>query len=258
MKGITACAALCLASALCCAAAAAQSVLVPAPAENSLYDRSWQELNSAQRRKLSLYGLRFAPLDPRVWGLRLIDVTESKILIPIRPFFLRASEAPQFTVQSILVEFQFKKTSAAIMERYPREHDPILEIGFAAVYTQPQPGALPEKDHGLAVRLSAFPDIPSGFYERNRDRTSLLQACSLPILETGKDYRAELRFTAKGVELFLDGIACASLSRPRLDQGLISLETSWSPVRFRKVEIRSADAIYSGIMDTSAAGKKSQ
>ncbi|MBN8551194.1 MAG: hypothetical protein J0M12_17915, partial [Deltaproteobacteria bacterium] len=56
IKGITACAALCLASALCCTAATAQSVLVPAPAENSLYDRSWQELNSAQRRKLSLYG----------------------------------------------------------------------------------------------------------------------------------------------------------------------------------------------------------
>lgn len=242
---------------LYCHESAADSVLIDAPADSSLYDKSWDSLNVAQRRKLSLYGLRFAPLDPRIWGLRSIDVTESKILIPIRPFFLRASESKDFRVASIEVEFEFKKVSAALMEKHPREHDPVLEVGFAGRYTRPESGRLPVEDTGFAARLSGFPQIASGLYEHSRGHYTLLQACSLPTLETGRVYRAVLEFSTTNVDFVLDGSVCATLSRPNLQSGLLSIETSWSPVLFKKLDIRAlrsgspAHPIPSGIIDTA-------
>ncbi len=253
------CRLLCISVAAIHGIAAADSVLVPPPLDASVYDKPWSALNVAQRRKLSLYGLRFAPLDPRVWGLRVIDVTESKILIPIRPFFLRASDSAEFRLESIEVLFEFKKVPPALMEKHPREHDPVFEIGFAGAYSSAPPGAPAAQDRGFAARLSAFPAIPSGFYERARDRYETLGECSQRTLDTGRDYSARLQFSDDEVSLSVDGAPCAVLRKKNLGLGLVSFQTSWSPVLFKKVAIRArsgpgitpAQVLPSGIIDTA-------
>lgn len=226
------------------------SVLLPPPADTAMYDQSWDSLNSAQRRRLSLYGLRFAPLDPRVWGLWILDATESKNLIPIRPFYLRVSEDDSFRLAAVEVEFEFKKVSAAQMEKYPREHDPVLEIGFAGQLERIQ-------DRSYAIRLSAFPDIASGFYQREFDRYTSLEECSVRTLESGRVYQARLEISSTTAALLLDGQRCAVLPVSGAERGLVFLQTSWSPVRMRRLEFHTVDSriIPNGIIDTSVRGK---
>lgn len=203
-----------------------------------MYDQPWESLNAGQKHRLSLFGLRFAALDPRIWGLRPIDITESKILVPIRPFFLRASEDDSFRVREIEIDFQFKKVNPERMERYPRENDPLLEIGFGAQYTTPAAGETAATDEGYAIRLSAFPGIASGFLRRERTRYSSLSECSIGILQSGRPYHVLIQFFAHEAVLAVDGERCAALQGD-FRTGLISAETSWSPVIFSRFEIKA-------------------
>ena len=71
------------------------------PARESIYSKDPSKLNASERWQVMIHGLRMAPLDPRVWGIRSSERTANRRLVPMRPYILRASATPRFFFEEI-------------------------------------------------------------------------------------------------------------------------------------------------------------
>ncbi|RMG43479.1 MAG: hypothetical protein D6719_03705 [Candidatus Dadabacteria bacterium] len=219
-----------------CAAAEERDFLT-APSYLQLYQKPFSELNRRERWKIKKYGLRFAPLDPAVWAIRNFDRTDNRTIVPMRPYYLRASALKDFQAESIVVNFKFKRLEKQKEFKAPHFYDPVLDISFAGKYRRPDKLSLIDREEGYLVRLSAFTDFTAGFYYRIGMNYVLIRKLVLPQLETGKKYRAKLLISSNEATLFLNEQPVGSIEGKDLNSGLISLTTGWHPLKIDRLEI---------------------
>jgi len=213
------------------------SDLIPVPSDLSIYERSYQKLSRRNQWQVMIHGLRNAPLDPKIWGVRLVDRSENRQLVPMRPLFFRASENPGFLVDKISLTFRFEPVGRGRMRREPSLHTPLLEIGFGGDYKKGAPGEKAVHDTSYAVRLTPSPLFDSGIYYRSFSKYVPVQSIDEMIVRTGKEHRIELIFSSDGMTLILDGEEMAMLSGGDYRRGLISLHTDWHPLKMSELNI---------------------
>jgi len=217
-----------------------QSDLIPVPSDLSIYERSYERLSRRNQWQVMIHGLRNAPLDPKVWGVRLVDRSENRQLVPMRPFFLRASEKPGFLVNKIALSFRFESVGRGRMRREPSLHTPMLEIGFGGNYQKGAPGEKAVEDTSYAVRLTPSPLFESGVFYRSFSKYVLVQSFNELTLSTGKEHKIEMIFSPGEMTLIFDGIELARLSGEDYREGLISLHTDWHPLKISEINIKSS------------------
>jgi len=186
---------------------------------------------------LRLHGVRNAPLDPRVWGARREHRTDSHRMVPIKPFYLRSSERPDYRLDRIVMEFQFRPATPAEILASPHEKDAVVDVGFAGEII-PQPGGKePLRERGYVLRLSGYPYLKSGLYYRSRFRHRLLNELKVLELKSRARHTLECFFTDDGAAFRLDGKQFAELKGELVNRGLISLVSSWHPVDILRLQI---------------------
>jgi len=220
--------------------ARAESSLMPMPSEAAVlrYQQPFASLSTRERWQTRIHGLRFAPLDPRIWAPTRYDRTDNRTLIPIKRYVLRASEASEFSLQHLAVEFRFKPTSLPAMRRRPHQHDPVFEIGVGGE-VQFSAGALLPIERFTIVRLSAFPDIPSGLCVEVDRHCTLQPSAAWPRLETGLKYNVEISCAEDTLEISLNGERLSSFRRQGLCHGLVSMQTGWHPLYIDELRIQA-------------------
>ena len=240
----------------------AESILAPLPGGPVIdrYQRPFHTLSDRERWQTRIHGLRFVPLDPRVWAPLKHDRTDNRTLIPIKRYMLRASEAPGFELQELHVRFLFKPTSFVAMERRPHQHDPIFDVGIGGAVTTETSTTVP-KEHFHIVRLSAFPGIRSGIYNEVERRFVLREGGALPQLDTGRSYTVRITCAAGTAKVSIDGEPRAALQEQGLCRGLLSVQTSWHPLYIDTLRIVAIDGstrepveVSSGLVPVGAKG----
>jgi len=216
------------------------SDLIPVPSDLAIYERPYERLSRRNQWQVMIHGLRNAPLDPKVWGVRLVDRSENRQLVPMRPFFLRASEKPDFLVDKISLSFRFESVGRGRMRREPSLHTPMLEIGFSGNYQKGAPGEKAVQDASYAVRLTPSPLFESGVYYRSFSKYVLVQNFNELSLNTGKEHQVEIIFSPGEMTLMLDGSELAKLSGEDYREGLISLHTDWHPLKISEINIKGS------------------
>jgi len=213
------------------------SILLPLPRDIGVYDKDISSLNHKQQWRVKIHGLRMAPLHPGVWGVRKIDRTENRQLIPIRPFFLRISEDPNFIAEKITLWFMFERAKKKHIVKLPERKAPVLDIGFSGEYEKGLPGGRALRDRGYTARLTGYPRLASGIYYRSHTKFKLQAKGSFPLLETGREYKMELRLMEQMTVVILDEKPFAAIEG-RHKNGLISLTTSWLPITISHLEVK--------------------
>ncbi|MEZ4754978.1 MAG: hypothetical protein R3A13_11850 [Bdellovibrionota bacterium] len=213
------------------------SVLIPPPNESSLYSQNFGKLSDTQRWKVRRHGLRYAPLDPLVWSTLRADKTQNRTLVPIRAYYLRVSEDENFKLKSIEANFSFKPVTKRHMLKMRHQKDPVFEIGLGGIFI-PEPFNHEGKtSHGYTFRLSAFPPVASGVYFRSGNQFKLIQEAVPRNIEAGLDYQVLITASSESVVLELNAKRFLEISDQDLRTGLISLQTSWHPIRLSKLKI---------------------
>jgi hypothetical protein len=217
----------------------AGSVLLPPPDEKLLsqYEIPFNELHDRSKLRIKIYGLRLVPLHPLIWGTLKRERTNNRTMVPIKRYFLRASESRDFRLRSLETTFSFKNTKRRYMERMPHQKDPLFEMGIGGKFEEQNLLDKPLRDRFVIVRLSAFPSLPSGIFERNLERYSLLTPLMGEPLVVGRKYKADLQISGDCLEVRLDGELRATYCEPGLARGLISLQTSWHPIAMDNLRI---------------------
>ncbi|MCB0324495.1 MAG: hypothetical protein KDD69_13025 [Bdellovibrionales bacterium] len=220
----------------------AESALQAPPTDRSIYDRDPRSLTKKERWKIRLHGLRVAALDPNVWAMRRIDRTDNRRLIPIRPYYLRASEDPTFRLTEILMTLRFDSASSHNIEQAPATHSPVFEIGFGGKFVMGLPGERPAEDSGYAVRLSASPLVQNGLVYHSHANSVLLQEGSPETtIEAGQAYRLRLTVGAREAVLYVNEkpyFRYRSTGEQELQAGLVSLVGDWLPVTVTDLTVR--------------------
>lgn len=215
------------------------SILFPPPNQEQLilYD-SDITLSQRDQWRIKGFGLRLAALHPQVWGYLNREHTNHRHLVPIKRYFLRASEDPHFEAKSIRASFHFKRTDKRYMDKMPHQKDPVFEIGFGGVFKEGSDNDKPLLDQSYVLRLSAFPRLPSGIFERRNEGFTTILLASTPLLEVGTSYDLELSFTQNEVNVTLNGEAFVRHAAPRISQGLLAVQTSWHPIILKTLSVQ--------------------
>jgi len=227
-----------LALPLSAAAAPSASILLPPPARLEAYSRDPRGLSEAELWPMRIHGIRMAPLHPLIWAPLRVDRTDNRRLVPIRRFFLRESEIPGFELKQAAITFRFRPVAPRMMEKFPHEKDPVLEMTFGGRYRNPSLKIMPEEDSGCALRLSAFPGVNSGIFRYSLSSYTPLPGTALPLLETGRTYQLRILNDGGDLSIVLDGVKLASAPAGQCAAGLVSLRSSWHPVWLETLEIR--------------------
>lgn len=214
----------------------AESLFLP-PQNEALYKKSPLKLNDSEYWRIKIFGLRMVPLDPTIWALRKVDRTDNRRLVPIRPFYLRQSEKQNFLLEQVDINFSFSKVTAKEAMRVPFRKDALLEIEFAGRYRESLPYQDPKEDSAYGVRLSAFPNMPSGFYFRSYNNVKVIEEFMPNQIESGKQLDFSLKLDHNRVIAILSGIQLGEIKGRDLRRGLVSLETGWHPVSMNKLSL---------------------
>jgi|GEM_PF-1525030 len=214
-----------------------RSVLLPVPTNLSNYQRPFDELSRLAQWRIMIHGLRDAPLDPRVWGIRVVDRSENRQLVPMRPFFLRASEQADFQLDKVLIDFKFRRVGKGMMHRRPDTYTPMIDIGFSGVYKKGAPGERALKDSSYLVRLSGSPLFDSGLFYSSHGKLAPIIVEEQLNLEAGDNYRVELLFDKNQLRLLLNNQELLVHSGKDFRTGLVSLTTDWHPAKIEKLHL---------------------
>ena len=214
------------------------SVLLAIPKNLKAYNTPYEQLSAKAKWGLKRHALRYAMLHPKVWGLIRINKTQNRTLVPIRPFYLRASENKNFRLKTIELDFEFHKAKKNYMKQVPHLKDPVLEIGLNQSYI-PVPLQKDGKENkGYAFRLSAFPQVQSGIYFHSRGTYVKTQNATSNFLKVGTPYKVRLEVTPENTSLFINDSLFAELKDKDLSTGLVSLQTSWHPIKLKKLNVQ--------------------
>lgn len=226
----------------------AQSVLIP-PNKRilSYYNKPFDSLNRKERWLIGVHGLRGTPLHRREWAVRQIERTVNRQIVPIRTYYLRASENPSFRVKEITVNFVMKRAGANGYD------DRVLDISFASEHVPAVAGRPPLVDRGYTFRLSAANNIASAFFYRSDlTKVSLLPLDSLKLIPE-KEYTVVLKFETDSVSFMLNNKNIGSYSSRELNTGMIALTGGWIPITINELKISAlgadgTEAEYSGLV----------
>lgn len=209
-----------------------ESVLIEIPDRAILetYELPFESLNAKQKWNIRIHGLRLAALHPAIWSSLKRERTLNRTLVPIKRYFLRASEDPEFELKQADLRFRFKAVKPEYMQRMRHQKDPVFEIGFGGVFEEQSRLDAPLQDRNYALRLSAFPDIDSGLIERNQEQIQYLQKPAELLLGTGEWYDVQLRFERDTVQITVNGREYLSYNAADIARGMLSLQTSWHPI----------------------------
>jgi len=211
-----------------CEQAPPSSGLLPPPQDLTIFKKPFDSLTRRNQWQVMIHGLRNAPLDPTVWGARLVDRSENRQLIPMRPFFLRHSEKGDYQVESIAMNFRFRQIGDGMMRRRPDTYTPILELGFAGLYQKGAPGELAIIDSSYALRLTPSPLFESGMFFRSHSKYQKVAELNYLEIKAATDYQLELHFTPTTLKVLLNETQIAELAGD-YRSGLLSLQTDWHP-----------------------------
>jgi len=206
----------------------------------ALYDRDSAKLSKRQRWLLRKHGMRHAPLDARLWGVRRFDKLDNRLLVSIRPFYLRLSEHPDVRLSELEFDFAFHATSYNEMALSPHTRVAMLEIGFAGRLEFGHSGQRLPVDRGYAARLSGHFDFPSGIFFRSHRKSVQLASLAEPVISTGGNHHLLLKFTERFTVLFVDGKEVARIAGEKLDRGLLSLTVGWHPLVMKHLKVRGS------------------
>lgn len=212
------------------------SVLLSAPKKLDLYTQPYSKLSESQRWKADIHGLRSAPLHPQWWEVRQVDRTENHRLVPMRPFFLRASEDPGFELTSLEVVVRFPEAGAKQMQQYPEQKTAMLDVEFGGVFLKGAPGDRDRRDAAYVVRLTTSPLFESGIFYRSHQRYLALALLPPGALAAGADRRVLLRTQPTATTLLLDGTEVARMPGDHR-RGLLSLCTDWHPLSLSELTV---------------------
>lgn len=222
----------------------------------SYYEKPFESLSKRERWLIGVHGLRGTPLHRRDWGVRQIERTVNRQLVPIRTYYLRASENPDFRLDEVVLKFMLQKHGANGFD------DRILDISFAAEYIPAVAGRPPLADRAYTLRLSAADSLPSAFFYRSDlAKVDLLDLSSLK-LSPEKEYTAKIKFSDSEIVFLLDDQLIGRHSGERLDYGMLALTAGWVPVKIRELNITahsatdSSSAEYSGLVPQFHRGHK--
>lgn len=213
--------------------AQAESVLSKPPDMLS-YQKPPEARTPREQQRMRLYGIRSTMLNPLVWAPLEGQRTHNNRIIPIKRYFLRDSERPDFRVKKISFQFHFSKATQEQIANAPHDIDPLLEIGFAGAIENK---SLDAHEVGYALRLSAFPPIPSGIYSHTAGRYTLKSPAEKSIIATFGVHQVAIEFAADSVLVQVDGKKFTELRGTNMDRGMISLVASWHPCYVKHLEI---------------------
>ncbi len=215
---------------------ASDRVLHTPAIEKNLYSKSRDALSKAEAWKIRLHGLRMAPLDPHVWAIRRIDQTDNRKLVPIRPYFLRASEQQTFRLKEVLLRFAFESVGAPQMLDAPSLHSPVFDIEFAGEFRMGLPGRRPAEDSAYLYRVSSTPLFESGFFYRSFLKSKRIDSAAYEFTP-GRSYELRIATSSTDAEVFVDNKKIAAISGENFSSGLLSLIVGWHPIRVEKLEV---------------------
>jgi hypothetical protein len=218
----------------------AESNLIP-PSNLPLYEKPFSSLTEREQWRIRIHGLRDAMLHPSVWGTLKSEQTENRQIVPMKRFFLRSSESPAYRMQTFVLGFNFRKIGPGMIERFPRDNDPLIEIGLGGAFERGEPSGRPLVDRSYVLRISGIPSIPSGLYYRSLSKYVLVSAAAQPLIEAGKRYQLEVSTTAKRLVVTINGARFVDESVKNLDRGLVSVRSGWCPLKVSKLEVAGRD-----------------
>ncbi len=234
------------------------------PQSLQLYSKPYTSLSEVQQWRMRIHGLRYVMLHPKVWGERVIERTENRQIVPMKPFVLRSSESDSYRLRTVNMNLAFRKFMGAIAAKRPHDTDGLLEIGLAGELKPGEPGKLPLVDRGYVVRLSSVPSMPSGLYYRSLSTYELLQKAAVAPLALGKRSKLRLSVDSEGVLVMLDDTKFISFKGKDIDKGLVSLRSGWYPTIIKNLEIigevseagNASTLVENGILTSLPRGKK--
>lgn len=209
-----------------------RSVLIP-PHRQSLayYKRPAEQLRHSERWQIIVHGLRGTPLHTRDWGVRQVERTRNRQLVPIRSYFLRASEDPDFRLHEALLSFTMKTGLSNGFD------DRVLDISFGWEYQPGVGGRAARADRCYTLRLSATKKIQSSFFFRSNLTSLTLLDMSELTLTPGKRYTAKVKFSPTAVDFFLGDRHLGRHRGQDLDRGMFGLTAGWVPVFIDELKI---------------------
>lgn len=217
------------------------SVLIFPEISKDTYQKDFSKLDKKSRWRLKIHGLRYAGLHPAIWGIRNFDKTDNRALVPIRPFYFRASERDDFQLKSISIRFKFDPVSQQSMSAAPHVHEPMLEINFAGKFQNGIKGEMPKLDRSYVLRFNAAPNFESGLFYASHSKRIKLKEADIPRLETNKWYDLNIYFEKNSLKCILDGkevIKFSSEPSQILNSGLLSLINSWHPLMIDSLQVK--------------------
>jgi len=216
------------------------SILLP-PAGLELYTKPANSLTASEYWRIHMHGLRNAALHQEVWAARKTDRTEGRRVVPIKHFFLRSSEKPNYLLKNILLKFAFNKVNKKAVLSNPEKTASVFEIEFGGEFEKGPPGEMAKVDRGYVIRLSAFAPLDSGIFYRSHQKYLALQYFEPKILDTGKPYKVDIKFLRSNVSIFIDDALVTTFVTSNLEkslnQGLLSMITGWNPLKMKQLEI---------------------
>jgi len=215
-----------------------KSILFTDSNELAYYKKSYTELAKRERWRVKIHGLRNVPLHPDVWEIKKLDRTDSRALVPIRPYYLRTSEDKDFRFRSISFRVRFNAVEDHAIIGNPWSYSPILDIGFGASFRLDPSRKKVREDHEYIARISAQPEVPPGFWFRSRLRSVKLKELGEPGINTARWYEVELQVAHARAELRIDGKKVAEIEGEALDAGLVSLSNDWHPIQMKDLRVR--------------------
>jgi hypothetical protein len=217
---------------------AAEQVLHRMDYPPELYAGDGERLTKKQRWAIRLHGLRTAALHPEVWAMRRIDRTDNRLLIPIRPYYLRASDDSDFRLTEIAVTFRFTPASEHQMKDSPSLNTPVFDIGFGGAFRMGLPGERPPEDSGYVFRTSPSPMLESGFLYRSHYTSKIIEKLSKYRISAGTSYNAVLKVSDKDAVMSFNNKEVARIVRNDLAGGLVSLIVGWHPIEIESLHVR--------------------
>lgn len=213
-----------------------RTIFLATPQNLSNYERDFDSLGERPRWHVRIHGIRYAGLDPRIWAIRKIDRTDNRRLVPIRPLYLRASEAEDFRIDRIELEFRFKPVKVRHMKSIAEQKTPILDIGFGGEFEPGHPGELPAVDRGYVLRLTAHPDFESGFMYHSQGRFLPLGEPPSAVIVPDTPYSLAVLFNEQSIEANMNGEVVAQLEGS-FSKGLVHLVTGWHPIKVESLMV---------------------
>ena len=221
------------------ASAAASNTILSSAARAECYDSEFSMLSRNLRMMVLRHGLRGVPLDPAVWGHLRWEKTQNRDFVPIRRFFLRASEDPAFSLSSIEFNFSFHKVNPHYLEKVPHLKESILDIGLGGRVSFNNLTAQ-EHSSGYAVRFSAMNDVSSGVCALDGSHYTLL--APLAKVETGRVYHVSINISSDQLRIRLDDLPEQRLNLNGLAHGLVWAIAGWNGASLTDLKLTARSA----------------